>query len=406
MVRNNERPARQPGNVKVLHVIPSVSASQGGPSFAMPLIERALASAGVEVTVATTDDDGPGKHLNVDLEKPIPSGGATRFYFRKQTEFYKYSLPLKRWLNQNARQFDMVHVHALFSHASVSAARAARKQNVPYIIRPLGVLNRYGLTQRRAMLKRISLAWIERPLLRDAAAMHYTSKAEQLEAEAAGACAPAFVIPLGIDLARFGKLAGADLFLSRFPQAKGKPIVLFLSRLDPKKGLDILLPAFAEVKELNPQAMLVVAGSGDETFTRNMKVLAAELELGDSVLWPGFLEGEMKLSALAAATVFVLPSYSENFGIALVEAMAAGVPCLTTEGVAVAGDVAENKAGLVAKPIVSDLACSLNRVLSDSALRERLSASARSLARKRFSLDAMGRALKELYSRVIMSKTT
>ena len=110
--------------MRILHVIPSLSHRHGGPSIALPLMERALLAAGIDVTVATTNDDGPGGRIDVALGYPLAVNGATRYYFGKQTEFYKFSLPLARWLDRHVADFDVVHVHALFSHASVAGARA------------------------------------------------------------------------------------------------------------------------------------------------------------------------------------------------------------------------------------------------------------------------------------------
>jgi glycosyltransferase involved in cell wall biosynthesis len=388
--------------MKVLHVIPSLSPTQGGPSFALPLMERALAGSGVVITVVTTDDDGPGRHAPVPLAQPVKTDYSTRWYFPRQTGFYKVSLPLRRWLKINVRRFDLIHIHALFSYSSTVAARAARRQGIPYLIRPLGVLNRWGMENRRQFLKSLSFRFIEKPILRHAAAMHYTSLAEQREAEQAGATAPAAVIPLGIDTAEFQNLPGPERFLNQFPQARGKKLVLFLSRLDAKKGLDLLLPAFAEIKRRQPEAMLVLVGNGAEDFTRGLHALAARLGLTDDILWPGFLAGAEKLSALSAAAVFVLPSYSENFGIALVEALAAGLPCVTTTGVAVGAEIAAEAAGLVVPPEKPALAGALEQLLADEALRFRLGGNARRLAQDRFSLAVLGGALQGLYRELVL----
>jgi glycosyltransferase involved in cell wall biosynthesis len=396
--------------VKVLHVIPSLSATQGGPSFALPLMERALAGSAVEMTVISTDDDGPGHHLPVPLDQPVSSQGATRFYFRKQADFYKVSLPLAHWLKKNVNQFDLVHIHALFSFTSTAAAWAARKQGIPYIIRPLGVLNRWGMENRRKFVKSLSFRFVETPILQHAAALHYTSHAEQQEAEQTGAKVPSVVIPLGIDTAAFEKLPGPEAFLNRFPQARGKKLVLFLSRLDAKKGLDVLLEAWAEIRKSeignrkSADWLLVIAGSGNVAFERGLREQADRLGMTEDILWPGFLAGAEKLSALAAATVFVLPSYSENFGIALVEALAAGLPCLTTTGVAVSREVADSDAGLVVPPEKTRLAAALEKLLADEGLRERLGGNARRLAQAQFSLAALREALLKFYHEIIFRK--
>jgi glycosyltransferase involved in cell wall biosynthesis len=387
--------------VKVLHVIPSLSPRHGGPSFALPLMERALTEAGVEVTVATTDDDGPGGRVSVALGLPVPVNGASHFFFRKQTEFYKCSVPLWRWLAGHVGEFQVVHVHALFSFASVAASRCARQRRVPYIIRPLGVLNRWGMENRRPWLKRVSLRWIEGPLLRRAAAVHYTSQREREEAENAGVRAAGAVIPLGIDTRAFRKLPGPDQFQRRFPQAVGRTLILFLSRLDEKKGLDLLLPAFANVHRKHPRALLVIGGSGNETYLRKLMKLAQELGIQPDVVWTGHLEGEDKLSALSAASVFVLPSYSENFGIAAVEAFAAGLPSVLTHEVAVASEAQLAKAALVVTCEATKLTAALEEFLCDPELRRQMAGNAVRLAAQRYSLEAMGKSLVNLYEGIL-----
>ncbi len=395
----------------MLHVIPSLSAKHGGPSFALPLMARSLVQQGVQVDLATTDDDGPGCRMNFPPGQRVERDGYGVFYFRKQTEFYKVSLPLHRWLKTHAADYDVIHIHALFQFASAAAARCARQSGVPCIIRPLGVLNRWGMENRRKFLKSLSFRFVEKPILRHAAAMHYTSRAERREAEQTGATEPAAIIPLGVDVAAFQKLPSPDIFLNRFPQARGRKLVLFLSRLDAKKGLDLLLEAWAEIQKAESgkrkaeKWVLVVAGNGEATYEHRLRELAAKLGLTDEILWTGFLEGDDKLSALAAAQLFVLPSYSENFGIALVEAMAAGLPCVTTEGVAVSEDILENNAGMVVKAEVQPLCEAMSRMLADALLRERFSANAKKLVMERFSLEAMGTALKGLYEEIISRRT-
>ena len=387
--------------MRVLHVIPSISPKDGGTTVALSLMARSLVCAGVEVDVATTDDDGPGCRMDVPLSQRVEGDGYGVFYFRKQTEFYKVSWPLSRWLARRVANYDLVHVHALFSHTSNSAARHAHARHVPCVITPHGVLNSYGMRCRRRIVKELSFRFVEQPLVRNAAAMHYGSRLEQVETEQLGVVAPAAMIPLGIDLQAFAQASGAERLVNQYPQVLGRTLVLFLSRIVADKGLDLLLPAFAEVKRKCPHAMLVIAGKGDETLTKSLHTEAERLGLAADIIWPGFLSGADKCSAFAAASVFVLPSYSESFGIALVEAMASGLPCLTTEGVAASADIRERDAGLVVSAEAGQLAQALSRLLEDAQLRARLGANARRLANERFSSETMGRALKKLYEDIL-----
>jgi glycosyltransferase involved in cell wall biosynthesis len=353
------------------------------------------------VEVATTDDNGPGSRISVPLGQPLQREGWVVRYFAKQTEFYKISFSLCRWLEQHVREYDLVHIHALFSHTCICAARTARRAGVPYIIRPLGVLNRWGMENRRPWLKALSLRFIEGPVLRGAAAMHYTSPAERDEAEEAGVKTRGVVIPLGLDLTQFENLPGAPVLISRFPQLARKAILLFLSRVDPKKGLDLLLSAVARLKSAHPAMMLVVAGEGEAGYLRRLQTQAAQLGVEDRVVWAGFLEGEQKRSALAAARALVLPSHSENFGIAAVEALAAGLPVVTTPGVAIAPEIARRGAGLVVTPEPTALAGALAKLLDDASFCTQAAAEARKLAHELYSLPAMGEKLKVLYDEVV-----
>jgi glycosyltransferase involved in cell wall biosynthesis len=378
-----------------------LSPKEGGPSFALPLIARSLAAQGITLDVATTDDDGPGGHLNVPLHQPCKRDTYRAFFFRKQTEFYKFSLPFSNWMAAHVRDYNLVHIHALFSFTSCSAARHAHRHQVPYIIRPLGVLNRWGMQNRRRWLKALSFRFVETPILQNAAAIHYTSQREQMEAEEAGSRARALVIPLGLDLAPFLQLPVAEDFFREHPSARGRKILLYLSRIDAKKGLDVLLPAFAQLHREHPDCLLVIAGGGPEEIVRKFQAQAAREHISDAVLWTGFLEGESKLAAFAAASVFVLPSYSENFGIAAVEALAAGLPCVLSTGVAVAEDVAAAEAGLVAPPEPDALAEALRKLFSDENLRQSCAQRARALASNRFSLEAMGKNLSAAYRDIL-----
>ena len=374
--------------MRVLHVIPSLSPSQGGPSLALPVMVEALRARGIQVDVATTDDDGSGMRT-----KHVP--GAT-FVFPKQTEFYKFSLPMLRWLWKNVRSYDVVHIHALFSFSSTAAAWAARRRKVPYVLRPLGVLNHYGMTQRRPGLKRLSSFLLERPILKHAAAMHYTSRAEKIEAEANGAVAEGVVIPLGVPVPVADVEVEVGLLCHRHPEIEGRERVLFLSRLDAKKGLECLIKAMKIVQLKHPRAMLLIAGKGDADYETRMRVLAQ----GSSVSWLGHVEGALKEAAFQAAHLFVLPSHSENFGIAAVEAMMRGVPSILSDGVAIAEELAASGACVKCGRDPTELAEKIDALLGNDGERAALGEAGRKAAIERFSVNSMGASLEELYHRI------
>ena len=300
---------------------------------------------------------------------------------------------------RHVADYDLIHIHALFSFASISAGRAARANDVPYIVRPLGLLNAYGMQQRRRLVKQWSFRMIEKPLLDHAATIHYTSIQERDEAAHLRIKAPAQVIPLGIDLTSFQQLPPPEIFYQRFPETRGKQIILFLSRLDPKKGLDLLLPAFAKLIDAKDGPHLVIAGAGSETYVGELKNMAQQLAIAHRITWAGQVGGTLKQSALAAANLFVLPSYSENFGIALLEAMASGLPCVSTSGVALAHEAGD---ALLMVDCDSQALCNaMRRLLDDTALAACLRTRAATLAEKRYSLAALGFNLAEMYRGII-----
>ena len=386
--------------MRVLHVIPSVSPVHGGPSKAIVIMEQALSTAGIAVTTATTDDDGPGRRLATHARPPRACPPA-RVYARKWLDFYKVAPGLVPWLWRHVRDFDVVHIHALFSFTSLAAGLMARGRGVPYVIRPLGTLAAYGMNQRRPWLKRLSLTLVEGPLLRRASAVHFTSQSELDEAASLGIPLRSVVVPLAVEEERPGD--PHDL-IREHPILAHRRTVLFLSRLDPKKNVESLLQAIAALKALQGEPVLLMAGDGDPAHVASLKTLAASLGIDQSVIWLGHVEGARKAAVLAAADVFVLPSFSENFGLAAAEAMLAGLPCVLARGVAIAGDVQQAGAGLAVAPDPGSLARALVQVLGDEALRRDMGARARQFAERQYSTRAMAERLTALYRHLASAK--
>ncbi len=386
--------------LRALHVIPSLSAKHGGPSYAVRAMARALRTADVEVTIATTDDDGDDARLKVPIGEPVKEDDATVYYFRRDILPYKVSFGLARWLRSNVTRYDLVHIHALFSFSSAVAGHSAYWAGVPYVVRPLGVLNRYGLENRRPLLKKLSMPLVENRLLRYSAAIHYTSEAEKREAGGInGEIAEhrSVIIPLPVEQEK----GNANEFRERFPKVGDGRIVLFLSRLDAKKGIELLLDAFAEASRRVNDVVLVIAGSGPAGYVQALEERARQLQIADRIVWTGHLDGSLKAAALAATDVFVLPSHSENFGIAAAEALACGVPTIVSDQVAISEDVRANGAGIVVRADAHELAGAVQRVLNDPELAMRLSVNAKRLAAERYAPGAVGRDLRELYDTIV-----
>lgn len=387
--------------MRILHVIPSVAPSDGGPSRAIVTIERALAASGVSVVTATTDHGLNEAHSTTE-DFEFAGGSVKRVYARKRIAFYKVAPGLMLWLWANVRNFDVVHIHALFSFSSIAAGLIARARGIPYILRPLGTLTGYGMT-RRAKLKRASFSLIEAPILRRAAAVHFTSKEEENEAVALDVKLRSVVVPLGVEGTRPGD---GNRIEAEHPSLCGKRALLYLSRIDPKKNIEALLEAYAATHEARQNSMLLIAGSGEANYAESLKSRAEALGIADRLIWLGHVDGQKKQDVFARADIFVLPSFSENFGIAAVEAMLAGLPCILGEGVAVANAAAAEGAALSVAPDANAMASALDRLLSDENMRLCMGTKARAHAQKHYSTQAMAKALIELYENVLKSDST
>ena len=384
--------------MKILHVIPSVGPLRGGPSFVVRTMSAGLAAQGCDVDVATTDDNGL-ERLQVPLNRPVMENGVTYRYFRRQTHFYTISWPLSRWLRNNVAAYDLLHIHALFSFPVASAAWWASHYHVPYVVRPLGTLNRWGIENRRPWLKQASLWLIDRRVLSGAAAVHYTSEEEREEGAMVASVLRPVIIPNPVDFQFDRDRLPACWLRSRYPALAGRRIILFLSRLHPKKGIDLLLAAFARLRAQVPDVALVLGGAGEEDFVERLRRQAHDLGLESNVVWTGFLEGDSKKAAMAEADIFVLPSYSENFGVAAVEAMAAGLPVIVSDHVGIHREIAAADAGLVVPCQEEPLTRALVRLLDAPALRNELARNGRILAQS-FSPAKISERLIELYSNI------
>src|ERR1035437_3462857 len=386
--------------MKVLHVIPSVSPLRGGATVVAHEIAAGLAGWGIEVTVATTDDDGVGRLRRLNFQ-PSVKGGVTYRYFPRQIHSYTVSLPLGRWLWKHLPEYDLVHCHAIFSFPSDAGAWLAAKRHVPYVLQPHGILNRWGMEVRRPLLKRLVYQLFVRQLLEKAAAIHYTSTQEKAEAENLGfQSRGSAVIPNPVETE-----VDPDRFRGRFrslhPEFADKGLVLFLSRLDEKKGLDLLVPAFAKVVAARPETILVIAGSGSPAFEASVRNLVREFGIVDHVYWAGFLSSDFKAAAFCDADVFVLPSYSENFGVAPVEAMAFGIPVVVSDQVGICGDILEAGAGEVVHCDAGEIAAAVRRLMSAPLLRAEMGTRGTALARGRFSRQAVIQQVVRLYRSIL-----
>jgi glycosyltransferase involved in cell wall biosynthesis len=385
--------------MKILQIVPSISLVYGGPSQMVLGLSAALAQLGQEVTIITTDSNGDTGQapLDVPLGVSVSQNGYQIYYFPcSPFRRYKFSLDLFTWLANRAKDYDIAHIHALFSPVSSISAFIARYRQLPYILRPLGTLDPADL-QKKRQLKQIYANFLEKPNLAAAAAVHFTSQQECQTAERFNIKTKDIVIPLGVDFFNPQALSvGFDL-----PQ--NKPIILYMSRLDPKKGLDLLLPSLERLLEKGLDFHFVLAGGNpqDREYENRIKNQIERSILGKNTTITGFVTGEVKNSLLARADLFVLPSYYENFGIAVAEAMAAGIPVVISDRVDLHPAVAAAAAGWVTACQLEDLTNTLATAITNPEIRQQRGKNAKDLVFNQYSWSAIADQLLTVYQNLV-----
>ncbi len=381
--------------MKVLHVISGIDPRLGGPSSAMVAMVRAQVAVGASVDVVSmfghAFDDSTAQQLRTADAQVHLIGPHGRFLAR-----HPQIVPT---LNKLIAGADVVHIHALWEQIQHQAARICRQRKKPYLFTLHGMLDRWSLSQS-ALKKKIYLALRLKRDLNHASTIHVTDEMERRSVEPLGITAPFLVEPYILDLSDFESPPPAGVFRARFTAQLGdRPIVLFMSRVHPKKGLDLLIPAFARLKD-STNAMLVVAGPYEENYKSELDQSINENGITDRVLFTGMLRGPERAAALHDATLFVLPSYQENFGVVVIEAMAVGTPAIVSDQVATHWRVAESQAGEVIPTDTDAMTRVLSRWLDNPAMRATASRNAREYVARTFDPAKQARRWIEYYARL------
>lgn len=373
-------------------------------------LSAALASLGVEVTVLTTDSNGDTGQapLDVPLNTAVEQDGhQIRYFHCSPFRRYKFSVDLLRWLWQHASEFDIAHIHALFSPVSTAAAMIARYKHLPYILRPLGTLDPADLRKKRQM-KQIYAALLERHNLAGAAAVHFTTVQEAKVSERFGTQTKDLVMPLGVfpPLARRqqeGVMLGVGQARTLLGIPNNQLLVLFMSRIDQKKGLDLLIPALERLLIENSNFHFVLAGTNpqDADYEKQIQEQIKYSSLSSRTTITGFVAGELKTALLQEADLFVLPSYYENFGIAVAEAMVTGTPVVISDQVYIWEEVKDAQAGWVCACDVDALTQVLREALQDTEELRRRGANAQDYALKNYSWNAIAQQMILAYRQVL-----
>ncbi|MDQ3621189.1 MAG: glycosyltransferase [Verrucomicrobiota bacterium] len=317
--------------------------ANGGPGEVIKQLVPIHAAAGHSAEVVSVD--APELPCLGTLPFPVTALGPAK-------SGYGYTRALTRWLQRHVGEFDCVLSHGLWKFHGVAIQRASRARGVPYFVFPHGMLDpwfkrTYPLKHAKKMLYWLL---VERRVLREAAGVLFTAEEERACAEHSFGpfAARKEVVAFGTGRPPEEAARQRAAFFEQFPALERKRLVLFLSRIHRKKGCDLLIEAFArEMAAVDPAWHLVMAGPDQVGWQRTLLDLSRRLGIADRITWTGMLQGEVKWGAFRAAEAFVLPSHQENFGVAVAEALACGLPVLVSNGVNIWREIERDGAGLV-----------------------------------------------------------
>jgi glycosyltransferase involved in cell wall biosynthesis/SAM-dependent methyltransferase len=378
--------------LRILLVLASLNPADGGPPESMRTLSRAFTRLGHDVEIVTLDD--PGASWLGDLECPVTALGPGRF------GKYRYAPAYKAWLRHRAADFDIVVVNGVYQYHSFATRSVLTGLGKPYVAFTHGALDPWF--RRRYPLKHLKKwlywPWSDYRVLRDATRVLFTTDEERLLARRSFWLyhADEEVVGYGTETPPPASPAHGAALWARFPQLKDRRFLLFLSRIDPKKGCDLLIHAFARVADRDPSLLLVMAGPDSIGWRVSLEALATKVGVADRIVWTGMLAGDDKWAAFRAADAFVLTSHTENFGIVVVEALACGTPVLISERVNIWREIAEAGAGLSAPDTIEGSEDLLRRWLASSPDEvARMRGAAARLFRERYELDTVAKRILE-----------
>jgi glycosyltransferase involved in cell wall biosynthesis len=394
--------------IKLLHVSPSYypAIQFGGPIQSVHLLNKSLVSKGMHVDVITTNAGLESNTLYSSQDWLQLDGVRVKYFSYYGYVHYNFSIPLFRYLKSVVKDYDLVHITAVWNFPVWAASYACRRANIPYVLSPRGTIYPQTVALQSSFLKKLYYQLLAKKCLEQAKAIHYTATDEQEKvSQYLRLATPSFVIPNGVNFEAFASLEEIAPFFSYFPELRGKSYILFLSRIHIKKGLDLLVEAFAEVNKLFPEVVLVIAGPDNDGYGKEVKKQLIRKGILTNVLFTGMLSGDVKLSAYQNAELFVLPSYSENFGMSVVEAMACGTPVVISDQVGIAREIKHRQAGIVVPVQSSKVADAVITLLQNPAKRMEVGRNGLQMVKEYFDIDTVSENMASRYRHILSGET-
>lgn len=432
--------------IKLLHISPSYYPAFrfGGPIQSVHLLNKALVKKGVKVDVLTTNAglaqeqrkkikdkskeilrtsslDSPDRSgqaasrrdrqgdtngwvdpssLN-NADKAETSGLRVKYLDFVGYEHYNFSLQMVKEIWKVIDDYDLVHITAVWNFPVLAGVLISIIKKKPYIISPRGTIYKETIELKSTSIKKIYFNLFAKQYINKASAIHFTTKDEQEKVtKYLGITAPSFVIPNGVDI--------SSIALSAESKARiiDKKYILILGRIDKKKGFDILIPVFANIIKKFNDLILVIAGDRETPYTHAVKQMIEDmsqqtgLNISNNIIFTGQVTGDNKWALYKNALMFVLPSYSENFGMSVVEAMACGCPVVISDKVGIYKEVEDNNAGVIVNTTAESVEEGILKLLNDEKLRETISHNGKAMVEEYYDIDKVADEMIEVYERI------
>jgi glycosyltransferase involved in cell wall biosynthesis len=375
--------------MRILHVISSVDPRGGGPVEGIKQRGIYLQAQAHQIEVLSLD--APDATFVRDFPLPVHAVGPS-------ISGYAYCRGLAPWLRAHAARYDHVIIHGLWQYHGACTARVLRSMGKPYHVFTHGMLDPwFKHTYKLKHLKKWAY-WLlaEYNVLRHAHQVFFTSEEERLRARESFWLYKARerVVPYGTTTPPADAAAYAQKFFAAHPDLAGKHLLLYLSRVHPKKGCDLLIDAFSRIAAQQPNVHLLLAGPGDAHTLSQLQALAERLGVARRISWLGMLKGDDKWAAFHAAQAFVLPSHQENFGIAVAEALGCGRPVLISDKINIWREIDADQAGFIAPDTTAGTLSNLQRWLQLRPDEQtRMASAALRCFKTRYTVDAMAHGL-------------
>lgn len=386
--------------LRILQIVPTYfpAVRYGGPIRSVHALAKSLVLRGHEVQVYTSSMDGANDLEVDDGATSIIDGVVVRYFRVPALRRLCWCPSMLTALRANAAGFDVMHLHSVFLWPTYAAARVAKSLGLPFLVAPRGMLGKVVIRRKSSLVKTAWIRLVEQRTLLDAAGVHVTTELEGREIRALDLRLPdLYCVPNSVAWPSRHSALDDGPFAS-----VPRPYVLFLSRIDWKKGLDRLIEAWQWV----PDLVLVIAGNDEEGYGSALERIARTHGVLDRIKFVGEVSDAHKWALYENALLFTLPSYSENFGNVVAEAMAMGCPVVVTAEVGLADLVQKTGAGLVSTGAPRDLAGSIVSLVNDPTRRRTMGECGRKAAADYLSAQATATQMEAIYARINTSRGT